>query len=161
MVRLMGNHLIIPGGTRPIDATGKYVIIIIISIIILSIIIFILDIIIFIVVNIIIFNVVLILLLIKPADCHHHKVRLDTLSLISILKTGDKSDDSDDDDNNDNTRDKSDDSDDDDTNCLQSQVHPSWWHRHERCSSAAWLWSVMIRMIDDDYDGYGQLHTKF
>jgi len=25
MVRLMGNHLIIPGGTRPIDATGKFI----------------------------------------------------------------------------------------------------------------------------------------
>ena len=147
MVRLMGNHLIIPGGTRPIDATGKYVIIIIISIIILSTIIFILDIIILIIVNIIIFNVVLILLLITPADCHRHKVRHDTLTTIY------------------NTQGESDDSGDADmmiiTNCLQSQVHPSWWHRHECCSSASWLWSVMIRMTDDDYDGYGQLHTKF
>ena len=25
MVRLMGNHLIIPGGTRAIDATGKFI----------------------------------------------------------------------------------------------------------------------------------------
>ena len=25
MVKMMGNHLIIPGGTRTIDATGKYV----------------------------------------------------------------------------------------------------------------------------------------
>ena len=25
VVRLMGNHLIIPGGTRTIDATGKYI----------------------------------------------------------------------------------------------------------------------------------------
>ena len=25
MIRMMGNHLIIPGGTRPIDATGKFV----------------------------------------------------------------------------------------------------------------------------------------
>merc|ERR1712227_1194038 len=25
MVRLMGNHLIIPGGTRQIDATGKFI----------------------------------------------------------------------------------------------------------------------------------------
>ena len=26
MIRLMGNHLIIPGGTRTIDATGKFII---------------------------------------------------------------------------------------------------------------------------------------
>ena len=25
VVRLMGNHLIIPGGTRAIDATGKFI----------------------------------------------------------------------------------------------------------------------------------------
>ena len=25
VVRLMGNHLIIPGGTRTIDATGKFI----------------------------------------------------------------------------------------------------------------------------------------
>ena len=82
-------------------------------------------------------------------------------SASTILNTQGESADGGDDDNNDNTSDKSDDSDDDDTNGLQSQVHPSWWHRHECCSSAAWLWSVMIRMTDDDYDGYGQLNTKF
>ena len=62
MVRLMGNHLIIPGGTRPIDATGKYVI----AFIILNIII--ITILKIIILRIIIINIMIILLLIIPVD---------------------------------------------------------------------------------------------
>ena len=67
MVRLMGNHLIIPGGTRPIDATGKYVI----AFIILNVIIFntiIITILKIIILRIIIINIMIILLLVIPVD---------------------------------------------------------------------------------------------